>query len=92
MDAFAIEIAGTIAARRGSRRQWRASAPTSARSSLGQPELARDGPDHVARYIEEMTTELASMARAANLDLLAYFLSIAHAESEAIIEACMAGV
>jgi len=38
----------------------------------------------VARYIADMTAQLASMARAAKLDLLAYFLNMANAESESI--------
>ena len=37
----------------------------------------------VANYIADMTAQLGSMATAAGLDLLAYFLAMAHAESEA---------
>ena len=37
----------------------------------------------VARYIADMTAQLESMATAAGLDLLAYFLAMARAESEA---------
>jgi hypothetical protein len=36
----------------------------------------------VARYIADMTGQLESMANAAHLDLLAYFLAMARAESE----------
>jgi hypothetical protein len=36
----------------------------------------------VARYITEMTAQLEAMAIAARLDLLAYFLGMARAESE----------
>jgi hypothetical protein len=36
----------------------------------------------VARYITDMTTQLEAMAIAARLDLLAYFLGMAKAESE----------
>jgi len=36
--------------------------------------------EEVAGYIADMTVQLASMARAAKLDLLAYFLDMAHAE------------
>jgi hypothetical protein len=36
----------------------------------------------VARYIADMTAQLGAMARAAGLDLLAYFLAMANAESE----------
>ncbi len=37
----------------------------------------------VALYIADMTAQLESMATAAGLDLLAYFLAMARAESEA---------
>ena len=37
----------------------------------------------VADYIADMTAQLESMATAAGLDLLAYFLAMARAESEA---------
>jgi hypothetical protein len=37
----------------------------------------------VARYIADMTAQLETMATAAGLDLLAYFLAMARAESEA---------
>ncbi len=37
----------------------------------------------VARYIADMTGQLESMAIAARLDLLGYFLAMARAESEA---------
>ena len=37
--------------------------------------------EEVARYIADMTIQLASMASGARLDLLAYFLNMAHAES-----------
>jgi hypothetical protein len=36
----------------------------------------------VAGYIADMTAQLESMATAAHLDLLAYFLAMAHAEGE----------
>ena len=36
----------------------------------------------VARYIADMAAQLESMATAARLDLLAYFLAMARAESE----------
>jgi hypothetical protein len=41
----------------------------------------------VARYIADMTGQLESMAIAANLDLLAYFLAMARAESESAARA-----
>ena len=37
----------------------------------------------VARYIADMAAQLESMAASARLDLLAYFLAMARAESEA---------
>lgn len=37
----------------------------------------------VARYISDMTAQLETMALAARLDLLAYFLAMARAEGEA---------
>jgi hypothetical protein len=36
----------------------------------------------VARYVSDMTSQLEAMAAAARLDLLAYFLGMAKAESE----------
>jgi hypothetical protein len=39
----------------------------------------------VARYITDMTTQLEAMAVAARLDLLAYFLGMAKAESELFV-------
>jgi hypothetical protein len=50
-------------------------------SRRGEP---LDSSVDVARYIADMTAQLASMARAAKLDLLAYFLNMANAESESI--------
>lgn len=37
--------------------------------------------EDIARYIAQMTTEMAVIARAANLDLLAYFLEMAKIEA-----------
>ena len=53
--------------------------------ALREPDLdaPADAAADVARYIADMTAQMASMARAARLDLLAYFLSTANAESEA---------
>jgi len=39
----------------------------------------------VALYIADLTAQMASMARAANLDLLAYFLAMAHAEAKSAL-------
>ncbi len=46
----------------------------------------------VARYIADMTGQLESMAIAANLDLLAYFLAMARAESESSARAAVASM
>jgi len=43
---------------------------------------AGPGAIDVARYIADMTAQLEAMATAAHLDLLAYFLGMAKAESE----------
>ena len=50
------------------------------------PPPGRDGaeaaaPDEVAAYIAEIGGELASLARAAKLDMLAYLLDMAQAEA-----------
>jgi hypothetical protein len=39
----------------------------------------------VARYVTDMTAQLEAMAIAARLDLLAYFLGMARAESELFV-------
>jgi hypothetical protein len=44
----------------------------------------------VARYIADMTGQLESMANAARLDLVAYFLAMARAESETVARAAEA--
>jgi hypothetical protein len=44
----------------------------------------------VAGYIAEMTAQLETMAAAAGLDLLAYFLAMARAEGEAAMRAAPA--
>jgi hypothetical protein len=46
--------------------------------------VTREGLD-VARYIADMTAQLEAMAIAAHLDLLAYFLGMARAESELFV-------
>ena len=57
---------------------------TGLRASARRPDERRapDAPA-VAGYIADMTAQLESMATAAGLDLLAYFLAMARAESEA---------
>jgi len=47
---------------------------------------APNSPAEVARYIADMTAQLTSMAAAARLDLLTYFLSMANAESTALAQ------
>jgi hypothetical protein len=67
----------------------RASARVAARKPVhDQP---ADSAADVARYIADMTAQLASMAHAAKLDLLAYFLNMANAESESIARAGVDG-
>ena len=74
----------TRAIRARRKREARGSPPPG-RVALREPVLDDPGDQagDVARYIADMTAQLASMARAARLDLLAYFLSMANAESEA---------
>ena len=43
-------------------------------------DLSAAASEDVARYIADMTVQLASMASGAKLELLAYFLKMAHAE------------
>src|SRR5271169_3946127 len=61
------------------------------RNGSGRPLRKASDPSHravthealdVARYITDMTAQLEAMAIAARLDLLAYFLGMARAESE----------
>jgi hypothetical protein len=61
------------------------------RSGSGRGPRRANDPSHravthealdVARYITDMTAQLEAMAIAARLDLLAYFLGMARAESE----------
>jgi hypothetical protein len=82
----------TRAIRPRRKREGRGS-PSSARGASRAP--ARDEPADasidVARYIADMTVQLASMARAAKLELLAYFLNMANAESESIVRGSVDG-
>ena len=43
-----------------------------------------EGSEAIARYLADMTGQLESMARAADLDLLAYLLAMARAEADAV--------
>jgi hypothetical protein len=67
------------------RRGQSASAPTPKRADdPSRAGVAREGLD-VAHYITDMTAQLEAMAVAARLDLLAYFLGMAKAESELFV-------
>jgi hypothetical protein len=57
--------------------------PKGKRTPDGQP--APHTAIDVARYIADMTVQLEGMAIAARLDLLAYFLGMAKAESELFV-------
>ena len=61
------------------------------KGALARPQRRANDPSHgavtrealdVGRYITDMTAQLEAMAIAARLDLLAYFLGMAKAESE----------
>lgn len=45
---------------------------------------AAPGTGDLARYIADMSAELASLAGSSKLDLLAYFLNMAQVEAEAV--------
>ena len=47
-----------------------------------RPAAAPDASAETARYISQMTAEMAGMAAAARLDMLAYFLDMARNEAE----------
>jgi hypothetical protein len=79
MDSRTVRTRRRLEAR-GSRAPGRVAPRPASDDSLGH---RRDESAEVARYIADMTAQLASMARVAGLGLLAYFLSMANAESEA---------
>lgn len=56
------------------------SAPTLVRATIRGPE--RESAADAARYIAELSAELARIAADAHLDLLAHFLSMARLEAE----------
>ena len=62
---------------------WRAEDRAGAPSGAG-PHRTGDGPAAVAKYLADMTGQLESMARAAKLELVAYLLSMARTEADAI--------
>jgi hypothetical protein len=43
-----------------------------------------EGSEAVARYLADMTGQLESMARTAELDLLAYLLAMARSEADSV--------
>ena len=62
----------------------------SARSALSIGRQNRPSPDsaaEIARYIAQLTAEMAGMAGAARLEMLAYFLSLARTEAEMAAQA-----
>lgn len=54
--------------------------PVAPREATDQPAVPR--PDDTLRYIAEMAGELASLAGAARLPMLTYFLNMARVEAE----------
>ncbi len=58
--------------------------PLKRADDASQRSVTREALD-VARYILDMTAQLEAMATAARLDLLAYFLGMAKAESEMFV-------
>lgn len=44
--------------------------------------LAESSPTEIADYVKDMTAELAQLARASRLDLIAYLLDIVHLEAK----------
>ena len=59
--------------------------PRPSPGSLSRTHLSRPSPEaaaELARYISQMTAELAGMAGAARLEMLAYFLDMARNEAE----------
>jgi hypothetical protein len=75
----------------GFQRRRRGEYGRAGKSSLARPPRRANDPSRgavtrealdVARYITDMTAQLEAMAIAARLDLLAYFLGMAKAESE----------
>jgi hypothetical protein len=51
----------------------------------GDSPLSRAIRQDVAHYIEQMASELSSMARQSNFDLLAYFLDMTRQEAHAVV-------
>jgi hypothetical protein len=66
--------------RRDTRTRAGALAPSPARVTPGSRQAEAIA---VARYIADLSAQLESMATASRLDLIAYFLAMARAESEA---------
>ena len=60
----------------------------SPQADVSRAHLARPSPEaaaEIARYIAQMTAEMAGMAGAARLEMLAYFLDMARNEAEMAI-------
>ncbi len=55
------------------------------RQGRGSHDPSRGEQESAARYIAQMTAELAAMAETAQLDLLTYFLKMAQMEAEAFL-------
>jgi|GEM_PF-1585474 hypothetical protein len=51
-------------------------------SSLGSAKMAPNEREDVAIYLAQITAELATLARGAQFDLLAYFLEMARIEAK----------
>ncbi|HXE26152.1 MAG TPA: hypothetical protein VN637_14810 [Roseiarcus sp.] len=82
-----IEDLGFPRRKRGENgRAGRGAPPRAPRSADDSPDAAvtREALD-VARYITDMTAQLEAMAIAGRLELLAYFLGMAKAESEIFV-------
>ncbi|MBV9220084.1 MAG: hypothetical protein JO366_19300 [Methylobacteriaceae bacterium] len=72
--------------RQSSRGRTRSGAAQNETSTAAAPrtpgDLGPDNPVALARYIAEMTAEMAELARNAKLEFLAYLLAMAQAEGE----------
>jgi hypothetical protein len=78
----------------GFQRRKRGEYGRAGKGAFARPQRRANDPSHatvtrealdVARYITDMTAQLEAMAIAGRLDLLAYFLGMARAESEIYI-------
>lgn len=82
----------TVKGRARTRARANIEQPRTAESQTGLATLAvirqefgtAPGTGDLARYIADMSAELASLAGSSKLDLLAYFLNMAQVEAEAV--------